>query len=92
MRRQHHFTIQVLRLLRLAQLGKQRNPHPPQKKLFFFFVFSTLLPLNFNIYIQILQTDLQTFLERISEEKWQKDQSVYILSADHFANNNELFP
>ena len=65
---------------------------PPPEKLFFFFVFSTLLPLNFNIYIQILQTHLQTFLEGISEEKWQKDQSVYILFADHFANSHELFP
>ena len=64
---------------------------PPLEKLFFSFVFSTLLPLNFNIYIQILQTHLQTFLERISEEKWQKDQSVYILFADHFANSHELF-
>ena len=69
---------------------KTQEPQP-LKKLFFFSVFSTLLPLNFNIYIQILQTDPQTFLERISEEKWQKDQSVHILFADHFGNSHELF-
>ena len=70
-------------------MTRKTEEPPPQKKLFFFFVFSTLLPLNFTIYIQ---TDLQTFLERISEEKWQKDQSIYILFADHFANSHELFP
>ena len=46
-------------------------------------------PLSPSIHIQILQTDLHTFPERMSWENLIKDQGIFFLG-DHFINSHNL--
>ena len=46
-------------------------------------------PLSPSIHIQVLQTDLHTFPERMSWENLIKDQGIFFLR-DHFINSHNL--